>query len=216
MAQNAATVVRWVAAVAIVLMGSASAASAAVIFVNIDPDRVLTGETFIFDVDNDGTKDLLFDQQTNCVGNCQTIASVSALSGAILMSSLTDVTPVSAGALIGPGGLTYGAGGLLATDFFSGNPPITTNEEGLWDNGMLAFVGFNFVNASGTHYGWARVKVDETSNVITVLDAAYEDVADTAIQAPVPEPGLSVLLLVGAGGMAVRRFRNPRSMSTRR
>lgn len=209
MKRNAGMVVRWAAAIAIVVMGSASATSAAVIFVNIDPDRVLTGETFIFDVDNDGTKDLLFDQQTNCVGNCQTIASVSALSGAILMASLNDVTPLSAGTSIGPGGLTYGPGGLLATDFFSGNPPITTNEEGLWDNGLIAFVGFNFVNASGTHYGWARVKVDETSNVITVFDAAYEDAADTAIQAPVPEPGLSLLLLTGAAGMAVRRFRRP-------
>ena len=207
MTQNAGTVVRWAAAIAIVVMGSASAASAAVIYVNIDPDRLLTGETFIFDVDNDGTKDLLFDQQTNCVGNCQTIASVSALSGAILMSSPTDVTPLPAGTIIGPGGLTYAPGGLLATDFFSGNPPVTTNEEGLWDNGLLAFVGFNFVNASGTHYGWARVKVDETSNVITVFDAAYKDVADTALQAPVPEPGLSGLLLAGAAAMAVRRFR---------
>jgi hypothetical protein len=207
MTQNAGTVVRWATAIAIVVMGSASAAPAAVIYVNIDPDRILTGETFIFDVDNDGTKDLLFDQQTNCVGNCQTIASVSALSGAILMSSPTDVTPLPAGTIIGPGGLTYGPGGLLATDFFSGNPPVTTNEEGLWDNGLLAFVGFNFVNASGTHYGWARVKVDETSNVITVFDAAYEDVAGTAIQASVPEPGLSALLLAGAAAMAVRRFR---------
>ena len=208
MKQDAGMVVRWAAAaIAIVLAGSASAASAAVIFVNIDPDHVLTGGTFIFDVDNDGTKDLLFDQQTNCVGNCQTIASVSALSGAILMSSPTDVTPLPAGSIVGPGGLTYGSGGLLATDFFSGNPPVTTNEEGLWDNGLLAFVGFNFVNASGTHYGWARVKVDETSNVITVFDAAYEDAPATAIQAPVPEPGLSALLLAGAAAMAARRFR---------
>jgi hypothetical protein len=207
MTQNARTVVPWIVAIVMAVVGSAGPASAAVIFVDIDPDRVLTDETFIFDVDNDGTKDLLFDQQTNCVGNCQTIASVSALSGAILMSSPTDVTPLPSGAIVGPGGVTYGAGGLLATDFFSGNPPITTNEEGLWDNGLMAFLGFNFVNASGTHYGWARVKVDETSNVITVFDAAYEDVADTAIQTPVPEPALSALLLVGAALMAVRRFR---------
>lgn len=205
MKQPLRTLVRCAAAIAMV--ASATSASAAPIFVDVDPDRVVLGGTFIFDVDNDGTKDLLFDQQFNCVGNCQTIASVSALNGAILMSSPTDVTPLGAGAVIGPGGAIYGPGGLLATDFFSGNPPITTNEEGLWDNGLTDFIGFNFVNASGTHYGWVRLKVDETSNQITVFDAAYEGEADAGIQTPVPEPVLPALLLAGIAGLAARRAR---------
>lgn len=199
------TLVRCAAALAMV--ASATSASAAPIFVDVAPDRVVLGGTFIFDVDGDGTKDLLFDQEVNCVGNCQTIASVSALNGAVLMSSLTDVTALGAGAIIGPGGVTYGPGGLLATDFFSGDPPITTNEEGLWDNGLAGFIGFNFVNASGTHYGWVRLKVDETSNQITVFDAAYEDVANAGIETPVPEPAFSALLLAGIAGLAARRAR---------
>lgn len=207
MTQTVGMLVRNAAALAIAVMTSATSAAAAPIMVDVDPDRVVLGGTFIFDVDGDGTKDLLFDQQFNCVGNCQTVASVSALNGAILMSSPTDVTPLGAGAIIEPGGVTYGPGGLLSTDFFSGNPPITTNEEGLWDNDLAAFIGFNFVNASGTHYGWVRVKVDETSNQITVFDAAYEDAANAGIETPVPEPGLWALLLAGVAGLAARRAR---------
>ena len=190
----------------VVAVGHAASASAAVIYLNLDPDQVLQTSTFIWDVDNDGDKDLILDQQTNCVGNCQTIAGASALSGGIVMASATDIAPLGAGATIGPGSV-FGLSGLMASDNFSGNPPITSAEEGLWDDGLTAFLGFSFQNPSGTHYGWARVKVDETSNVITVFDAAYDDAPDTAILTPVPEPATFALLLAGAAGVVARRAR---------
>ena len=202
-------VLQWaVGAFAIAMLGGPPAASAAVIYVDIVPDRVVEQGTFIFDVDNYGTRDLLFDQSLGCVGNCLSRASVSALNGAVLMSTLTDVTPMVTGAIIGPAASTFGNGGLLAQDGFSGQPPVTFSEQGLWDNGLTGFVGFRFVNASGTHYGWARVKVEETSNIMTVFDAAYEGRPDTPIVAGVvSEPGTMALILLGAGGLASRRRR---------
>ena len=98
----------------------------------------------------------------------------------------------------------------MAQDTFSNNPPppTTTSEVGLWDDGLTAFLGFSFANASGTHYGWARVKVDEMTNVITVFDAAYEDAPETAIAVDqVPEPATAALVLIGAAGVALRRAR---------
>ena len=197
------TVVLSVAAIA-----NARSASAAPIYVDVDPDRVLQDFNFIWDVDGDGEKDLIISQTFGCVGNCLTTADASALSGGIVMATATDAAPLSAGAIIGPAS-TFGGFGLMASDRFSSDdPPITLGEEGLWDDGLTAFLGFSFANASGTHYGWARVKVDEMSNIITVFDAAYEDAPDTAIAVDqVPEPATAALLLLGAAGVAVRRAR---------
>ena len=188
-------------------MANARSAAAAPIYVNVDPDQVLQDSNFIWDVDGDGEKDLILSQTFGCVGDCLTTAHASALSGGIVMATATDAAPLSAGAIIGPASL-FGGMGLLAQDTFSNNPPTTTSEEGLWDDGLTAFLGFSFANASGTHYGWARVKVDEMTNVITVFDAAYEDAPDTAIAVDeVPEPATAALVLLGAAGAAVRRAR---------
>ena len=190
-----------------VAIANARSASASVIFVAIDPDRVLQDSNFIWDVDNDGEKDLIISQAFGCLGNCLTSAHASALSGGIVMATATDVAPLSAGAIIGPGS-TFGGFGLMASDRFSNNPPMTLGEEGLWDDGLTAFLGFSFANASGTHYGWARVKVDEMTNIITVFDAAYEDAPDTAIAVDaVPEAASVALGLVGLAGFTVRRWR---------
>jgi hypothetical protein len=192
------------------LAGCACSADASVIYVNVDPDRVVQDGTFIWDVDADGEKDLILTQTFGCVGNCLTSADVSALSGGIVMATASDTAPLAGGALIGPGS-TFGGFGLLARDTFEPNPLVTLSEEGLWDNGTLAFLGFSFTNASGLHYGWARVHVEETTNIMTVFDAAYDDAPDAAIVTPaVPAPAVATLLLLGIGGLAVRRRRERR------
>ena len=209
MRRSARAIVGTVAAMlALAIAGTARSASASVIYVDVNPDLVLHDANFIWDVDNDGEKDLILSQTFGCVGNCLTSADAGALSGGIVMATATDVAPLSAGAIIGPAS-TFGGFGLMASDRFSSDdPPITLGEEGLWDDGLTAFLGFSFANASGTHYGWARVKVDEMTNVITVFDAAYEDAPDTAIAVDqVPEPATAALLLLGAAGVALRRAR---------
>ena len=206
---------RWMlAALSVVAVGNVPSASAAIIYVDLVPDHEWFKPYFL-DADSDGTPDLLFDHDLGCVGNCLSFATLGALNGDVLMTGTENVTAMSAGVIVGPGASTFGSGNLLARDRFFGDPPVHIDEEGLWDNGLTAFAGFRFSNASGMHYGWVRLMVDEISNEITIFDYAYEDAADTAIAAgatrAVPEPATMTLILLGASGAALarRRFRWP-------
>ena len=64
---------------------------------------------------------------------------------------------------------------------FAGDPPVYIDEQGLWDNGLTAFAGFRFSNASGVHYGWVRLFVEETSNNITIFDSTGLAIQDLAV-----------------------------------
>jgi len=198
---------RLLTTLALVTVGSADRAYAAIIYVDIVPDRVVEQGTFIPDLDNDGTRDLLFNHDLGCVGNCLSSARVSAQNGGILVAAtLTDVRPLSAGVIVGPAAGPFGSGGLLAQDAYSGVPPVTFNESGLWDSGLTAFLGFRFLNATGVHYGWARLNVEETTNRMTVYDYAYESVADAPITTgAVPEPASMMMALLGLGALVGRR-----------
>ena len=158
-------------------MANARSAAAAPIYVDVDPDRVLQ------DLHHLGRRRRRREgshpqSDIRLRGRLSHDRACVRLERRIVMATATDAAPLSAGAIIGP---ASSMSGLMAQDTFSNNPPTTTSEEGLWDDGLTAFLGFSFANASGTHYGWARVKVDEMTNVITVFDAAYEDAPDTAI-----------------------------------
>jgi hypothetical protein len=199
---------RWTAICATLFALAASTqAAAAVIYVDVAPDRVVNGFPFFFDVDGDGNRDILFDQTLGCLGPCQSRASVSAIGGEVLVAStLTDAAPLAAGAIIGPGALTFASGGLLAQDAYSGTPPVTFSESGLWDGGLTAFLGFRFTNATGLHYAWARLTVDDNTNIIIVRDAAYETTPGAAIAAgAVPEPAVMTLMVLGLGALSRRR-----------
>ncbi len=204
--------VAWLAAaLSVVAIGEARSASAGVIYVDIDPDHVWFKPYFL-DADGDGNLDLLFNQDFGCLGNCMSTATLGALNGDVLMSDAENVTAMAAGVIVGPAASMWGPGSLLALDQYFGDPPVYINEQGEWDNGLTAFAGFRFLNASGVHYGWVRLLVEETSNQITIFDYAYEDTPDTAIAAgagaaAVPEPGTMALVLIGACGLAARRRR---------
>ena len=188
------------------LSGSLSIASASVLYTDI-PDRNVEQSAFFLDVDGDGIRDLLFDHELGCVGNCLSNAMVGGVFGAeVLVTPGGLVTPLGSAASIGPGSATFGFGGLLAQDGFSGNPPVTGFENGLWDNGLTAFLGFRFLIGGNTHYAWARLNVAETTNVITLFDFAYESTPDTPIRTPaVPEP--SSVLMLALGAVAAWRMR---------
>ncbi len=75
------------------------------------------------------------------------------------------------------------------------------------------YVGVRFTNATGEHFGWIQVSVAADSSSVTILDWAYEDVADTPIlagatsSAPAVVPtlnewGLIVLMTLLAGAAA--------------
>ncbi len=115
-------------------MANARSASAAPIYVNVDPDQVLQDSNFIWDVDGDGEKDLILSQTFGCVGDCLTTAHASALSGGIVMATATDVAPLSAGAIIGPASL-FGGMGLMAR---IRSPTIRRRPPAKKDSGTMA------------------------------------------------------------------------------
>lgn len=65
--------------------------------------------------------------------------------------------------------------------------------------GTLAFVGFRFHAADGTHYGWVRLSVN--AGIIDFNLAAYNTTANQEIATVIPEPGTLALLAVGAVGV---------------
>ena len=55
---------------------------------------------------------------------------------------------------------------------------------GNWQLNAVNLVGFRFNAADGLpHYGWARIQVGAAANVRTLLDAGFQDIANTAINA---------------------------------
>ena len=81
-----------------------------------------------------------------------------------------------------------------------------------WQYSATNMIGFKFVSSAGTtHYGWMRFAMGAagssgTAMTRTVVDYAYENVANTSITAgTVPAPG--AIALLGLAGLAGRRRR---------
>ncbi len=81
-----------------------------------------------------------------------------------------------------------------------------------WQYSAVNMIGFRFVAAAGTtHYGWMRFAMGAagssgTSMTRTVVDYAYENVANASIEAgAIPAPG--AIALLGLAGLAGRRRR---------
>ena len=83
----------------------------------------------------------------------------------------------------------------------------------VWHKGDTNFVGFKFDDSTGTHYGWARVRIEVAGNVkasFTLIDFAYADAGEliTAGQTSeatqsekIPKKGSLGWLALGAAGL---------------
>jgi hypothetical protein len=73
----------------------------------------------------------------------------------------------------------------------------------------VAYAGFRFAAADGTHYGWVQLSVN--AGAIDFVRAAYERTPGVAITAgAVPEPSTLAMLAVGATaalGAVIKRRR---------
>jgi hypothetical protein len=109
------------------------------------------------------------------------------------------VANLSSGAQVGPGTTNFALGSTYATlGYFVGT---------------TGFAGVRFNIAGQPHYSWLRISVTPNGETITVIDWAYEDQANTGINAgAIPEPSSGSLtalglLALGAHGVRHRRRR---------
>ncbi|HEY3440226.1 MAG TPA: PEP-CTERM sorting domain-containing protein [Paludibaculum sp.] len=137
------------------------------------------------------------------------IAFASAAGGVLNDAQNSYLLPLAPGQFVGPADAPWiGKLGILAG---VSTPELTV--AGPWaPPHQTGIFGFAFLgSASETHYGWARANLQfnppNGSSSATLIDWAYEDQANTAIQAPIPEPSTLSLLALGAAGLAALRAR---------
>lgn len=58
----------------------------------------------------------------------------------------------------------------------------TISYEGAWAEGER-IVGIRHVAGTGSHYGWLRIRFDKTTEIVTLVDHAYNTTAEEPIQA---------------------------------
>ena len=219
---------------AAVAIASGSSAYATIMLVNPPPDLTNSpgGPTTFanWDVNGDGTNDFFFQNRypNTAPGNAGVVWQLSivplASNGVIsyLGPNIRYAFALHYGEFVSPGdprfsttasetivlGSKYGyagAGQYYYGGFAAGGP------NGSVAPGQIAFAGFRFQAADGTHYGWVRLSVN--AGIIDFADAAYETTPNQLIpfplDPPMPEPGTLALLAMGAigviGAVAKRR-----------
>jgi len=134
-----------------------------------------TGENYLVDLDGNMTDDVEFRVSgSNVYG--------SPLFGAALMGNggPTFCYPyrLSSGAAIAPSGAFDCSSGVTYHSLNYGSSSF-----GYWAPAPISgYLGVQFDIGGSTHYGWIHIELPTNSSV-TIMDWAYEDVADTEITA---------------------------------
>ncbi len=175
-------------------------ASAAVVYVDLDPDNTIAGEgaEMMIDIDADGTDDFQFIVSSftgvvsyygfpvsygvkvavaNAMGDNEFVGSVQSFSG----YTINYLPQLAEGATIGSATefvTGYGTLALSVTVF--GSPYYTY---GNWAGAEMDYMGFRLVIDKDYYYGWMRVSVAEDASSITLHDYAYQTNANQSITA---------------------------------
>ncbi|MEM6326219.1 MAG: T9SS type A sorting domain-containing protein [Bacteroidota bacterium] len=173
----------------------APAASGQVVYTDVEPDAVIgIGEEILLDFDGDGTDDMRFlgnagggpntAARMNMASANSAAAAINAVAGSDAQyfdnprigsaSRLSNGSPVDANLNFEDGDVFNV--GVLAS-IFNGNPYYNFV-------GVEGFVGFRFQAGGGTtHYGWARIAINEDATQLTLLDYAFDATPDATIMA---------------------------------
>lgn len=175
-------------------------------------------QMFDLDVDQDGTTDFTFRSIIGIVDqpDFASFADVkppfAAINGLVIDSFTGDGFPTASrlqlGTVVSPASLFSGNNDLanLSSQFFP-DPP-TGNFQG-----QSGYVGFQFQNFGGIHYGFAQITVNDLFAAqdplaVTIGAVGYESIAGLPVVVGVPEPATAVLTGLSAAGMlAVSRRR---------
>lgn len=197
-------------------------AQAQVVYVDLpDTPVVVSGNVLAVDVNGDGpgprllTTDfvsafslgseyeLVIAQYDHTLFPTSDNVEFTTLNGATLVTPDSHAQRLLAGAPVGPASPSYlGGNGWLEVD---------DNGQGPWaGTSGVAFVGFKFdtnLLYTSFRYGWARVRYDDASDTLVLLDVAYQATPDVPILAgeglpAVPEPGQWALFAAGAAVLA--------------
>jgi len=152
-----------------------------------------TGSRIDWDIDGDSTTDFYFNVDTSYIY----LESVSMNGRGVVISNAgadRSILALSSGFLIGPT-LTAGYKWALSNQ----SRPMTNygNVAPKFKGASFGsnYFGFRFDNASGRHYGWARVTL--SSGQVVVNEWAYEDCPDAGITVSTTTGGASC----GGGGI---------------
>lgn len=168
--------------------------NAEVIYTDIEDVTVGVGDLLDLDVNADGIVDFRFSAGST-TGSSGTWSFASAFG----IVSTADVGN-SQNQFIGYSGAYYNYGSALVEGDLIGPDSPWLNYPSLSNSAVLAsnfygvtygafpgqgerYLGFKFSALGNVHYGWMRVVADINPAFITILDYAYEDVADQAIEA---------------------------------
>jgi len=181
------------------LTAIAGAANAQIVYTDINPDTLITGNGAFYnlDVDNNGVIDFTFytiaSSITYSSGSSSTFIDFSgaymspAASGNSMMNFSYGPMNVPAGSAIGSSGSFTSSGGWvgLVADISYVSSSSTSSYSVSVGNFLDTdgFVGLKFQNSGNTHYGWARIEVANDGTVLSVKEYAFESTPNTAINA---------------------------------
>lgn len=215
-------------------IASGTAAYGAPVAVNPPPDLIntagnATNTTVNWDVNGDGIIDFTFVNRypnSNTTGvvwqlNMNPAAGTAATNGVVsyqgafvryafalaggtsigAASTFGTPTQITLGSRYSSSGVQTNYGGFAAAGPNGSVPP-----------GTMAFAGFRFQAADGTHFGWIQLSVN--GGIIDFSTAAYETTPGAAILAGnsvVPEPSTLAMLALGAVGVVGAAIKRRRS-----
>lgn len=135
----------------------------------------------------------------NPYGASTTAVSLFAATGTGYMRSpgttATDATRLDPGTAVGPSAF-----------FYTSSSATIGSGTGQWAANSSGYFGFKFIAAdAATHYGWMQLSIGANAATRSIVQYAWENVANTSITVT-PAPGAMALL--GLAGFAKRRRRS--------